>query len=170
MTKFTMCQVSPRRGLWAAGLQCQACTLETVPRESHQCQLLRVLEVLGGCGELSHASVAPASRPLTERRGHGVRACGAGRGLTQCTQPAWLSDSLVPPSSVGGPVLAAQEAARRGLGLTYRALRDKSRFISTNTLLQVCLESPSSFLVLPFLLPGLLPASILLQGPCSQSY
>lgn len=70
MTKFTVCQVSPRRGPWTAGLQCHPCLHigdNVVSRESHRCQLLQVLEVREGLGELSREFVAPASCSLSKR-------------------------------------------------------------------------------------------------------
>lgn len=67
-----MCQVSPRRGLWAEGCNARPARCRPLPGRA-RCQLPRGLDVLGGFGELSHGFVAPASRSLTKRRWRRVR-------------------------------------------------------------------------------------------------
>lgn len=94
MTKFTVCQVSPRRGPWTAGLQCHPCLHigdSVVSRESHRCQLLQVLEVREGLGELSREFVSSCS--LSKRWRHNLLLCLWWQMDNSVTQPASLSDS-----------------------------------------------------------------------------
>lgn len=81
MTELAMCQLSPRRGpldSWAAvpGLHVG---------ESHQIQLLWVLDTLGGFEELSHGFVAQAPWPLIRGGGAICWSGTGGRWVTQST-------------------------------------------------------------------------------------